>query len=255
MQDLVIKALEAFTLVGADGWQIKEPDLVQFVSPAISHGAMNTVVRARFLLEEIDARISQAFQPYEKNRVTCWWMFGPNSVHIKELEMRLATKGFQLHHEAFGLMCAVNQGKKFSMPPRVSVEQVDLSSLDDYLRASRDGAEPTDGYRNYFRWIMEKHGRDLEIFLSRVDGEPAGTGLLQYLGAEGANMVSGYVRPKFRGLGAYQALIHARLQRLQQRKIPNAVVLAMANTSAPILLRQGFQKVCELRTLEKVANK
>lgn len=118
-----------------------------------------------------------------------------------------------------------------------------------YLRASRDGQGPTASYRRYFDWIMARHGDALEIYLSRVDGEPAGTGVLQVFG-QSANLVSGYVRPKFRGLGAYRVLIKARVDSLRQRGIPRVVVLSKAHTSAPILMRIGFEKVCEIRTLE-----
>ena len=131
------------------------------------------------------------------------------------------------------------------------MERVSEGTIDDYLRAARDGLDPSPSYRNYFAWLMSQHGPKLEVFLSRAEGEPAGTGLLQYFG-EAATFMSGFVRPKFRGLGAYQALVKFRLGKLRERKVPYAVVLSKAKTSAPILMRNGFGKVCEFRTLERV---
>jgi len=247
-QIAIVEALESFTLLGPDGRQVETSEYLQFISPAISHGAMNTVVRARFS-GEMDAKIASILRPYEEGALNCWWMIGPNSLYPEKIEARLRTLGFELEHEAFGLMMPTNHELQLAVEPRVSVEKVTKESLIDYLRAARDGREPSASYRAYFEWLMKLQGEKLEIFLSRVDGEPAGTGLLQLFG-QSANLVSGYVRPKFRGRGAYRALIKARVESLRKRNIPRAVVLSKTQTSAPILMRMGFTKVCELRTLE-----
>ena len=253
MQNLAISALESFTLLGPDGRIIQRPDLIQFISPAISHGAMNTVVRSRFSKTELDQKIEETLLPYREANLNCWWILGPNSLYHQETEGRLSRLGFSLDHEAFGLVLSTDYEMKTAISPRVSVEKVTEKNLDDYLRAARDGVDPSPSYRSYFSWIMAEHGELFEAFLSRVDGEPAGTGLLLYLGGS-ASFVSGFVRPKFRGMGAYQALVKFRLERLYSRKIPHAVVLSKANTSAPILLRNGFTKVCEFRAFEKLAD-
>ncbi|MGZ3693565.1 MAG: GNAT family N-acetyltransferase [Bdellovibrionota bacterium] len=252
MESLLIQAIETFTLIGQDGRKLVRPDLVQFVSPKISHGAMNTVVRARFSLNELDKRIDEALAPYNEAKLNCWWMLGPNSTNPLQTEERLSQLGFTLEHEAFGLALPTSHAIRTKISPKVSVEKVDLTNLDDFLRASRDGQVPSPSYRSYFEFIMEKQQNQLEVFLSRVDGEPAGTGILYHLG-DAANFVSGFVRPKFRGLGAYQALVKFRLETLRERNIPYAVVLSKSKTSAPILMRNGFAKVCEMRTLELIS--
>ncbi len=214
---------------------------------------MNSVVRARFALDDLESRIDQTLAPYIEKKLNCWWVLAPNSTHCTETESRLLKLGFSLDHEAFGLALPTSHEMNFRISPRVSVESVHEENLEDFLKASRDGNEVPLSYREYFRWIMATHGDQLEVFLSRVDGEPAGTGILQHFG-QAANLVSGFVRPKFRGLGAYQALVKFRLEKLRERKVPYAVVLSKAKTSAPILMRNGFMKTCEFRVLEKVAN-
>src|SRR4051812_5588553 len=103
----VTKALESFTLLGPDGRQVETSEHLQFVSPAISHGAMNTVVRARFS-GEMDAKIASILRPYEEGALNCWWMIGPNSLYPEKLEARLRAVGFELEHDAFGLMLPTN---------------------------------------------------------------------------------------------------------------------------------------------------
>jgi hypothetical protein len=251
MEQLAIEALESFTILGPGGRQISRPDLVQYISPAISHGAMNTVVRTRFSTKELDRKIAETLAPYQELSFPSWWILGPNSTNNKETEARLSKLGFSLEHEAFCLMLPVNEPMKLKISSRVSTERVTEKNLDDFLKAARDGQEVPAAYRKYFEFIMEKHGSKLEVFLSRVDGEPAGTGLLQHLNGA-ANFVSGFVREKFRGLGAYQALVQIRLESLRQQKIAHAVVLSKAKTSAPILMQNGFIKICEMRTLERL---
>ncbi len=254
MEEMVLTALESFTLLGPDGHQVHRPDLIQFISPAIPHGAMNTVVRSRFSSGELDEKIESALKPYIESNLNCWWILGPNSTNRKETEMRLSERGFELEHEAFGLMLPTTHQFSTKISPKVSVEKITETTIDNYLRAARDGQEPSASYRNYFTWLMKKHGDQLEVFLSRVDGEPAGTGLLQHFDGA-ANFVSGFVRPKFRGIGAYQALVKYRLEKLRERKVPFAIVLSKAKTSAPLLMKNGFSKVCEFRTLERITKK
>jgi len=72
MEKLVFDALESFTLLGPDGRRVTRPDLIQFISPAISHGAMNTVVRSRFPPSKLDQKIEETLQPYLENKLSCW---------------------------------------------------------------------------------------------------------------------------------------------------------------------------------------
>jgi hypothetical protein len=251
--EMVTEAIESFSVIGPDGWKGESPELLQYVSPAVAHGAMNSVVRARFPLGEMDAKIDAALRPYIEMKRNCWWMIGPNSTHREELKSKLIKRCFELEHEAFGLSIRTDRGIQSEigseMDPSITCEKITPETLEDYICASNDGNEPQASTRNYYRWLMKTHGERLELFISRVHGEPAGTGIIQRLSTS-ANLLSGFVRPKFRGMGAYQILIQARLARLREVGVPVAVVLSKAQTSAPILMRMGFEKVCSITTLE-----
>jgi len=78
--------------------------------------------------------------------------------------------------------------------------------------------------------------------LATVNGEPAGSGSLSLFGADGAIINAGAVRPKFRGLGVYRALVAARMQMARESGAAGLVVWG-GRMSAPILSRLGFEKV------------
>ena len=79
-----------------------------------------------------------------------------------------------------------------------------------------------------------------------LDGEAVGTGILRFPAGSGYLMGSS-VRPEARGRGVYRALIGGRLQRLRDRGISYATVVADESTSAPICARLGFAPVCVLK--------
>lgn len=54
-------------------------------------------------------------------------------------------------------------------------------------------------------------------------------------------LVGAVILEKFRGLGAYRALVQARLKDLASLEIPFAVTMAREATSAPILEKLGAE--------------
>lgn len=78
--------------------------------------------------------------------------------------------------------------------------------------------------------------------LALVDGEPAGAGGLALFPPGGATVNGGSVRPKFRGLGVYRALVAARLEIARDAGVAGLAVWG-GDMSRPILARLGFQTV------------
>jgi predicted acetyltransferase len=54
------------------------------------------------------------------------------------------------------------------------------------------------------------------------------------------------VDPRFRGKGVYRGLVARRLEVLRERGIPLVTIQAIADTSAPICKKLGFETVCQL---------
>lgn len=80
------------------------------------------------------------------------------------------------------------------------------------------------------------------VLLATLDGEPAGSGSLHVQAPGGAMMNGGAVRPRFRGVGVYRALVAARLDLARRAGVPGVVVWA-GEMSRPILDRLGFETV------------
>lgn len=86
-------------------------------------------------------------------------------------------------------------------------------------------------------------------FLARHDGTSVGTAGLE-LSVDLAGLVAGAVLPEYRGRGIYRALLDARLRYGIAGGATLAVVLAVPDTSAPILRRLGFTVYGEQHVLE-----
>ncbi len=80
------------------------------------------------------------------------------------------------------------------------------------------------------------------LLLATIDGEPAGSASLTLHPPGGAIMNGGAVRPKFRGLGVYRAMVAARLEMIRAAGAAGAVVWG-GEMSRPILETLGFQPV------------
>jgi GNAT superfamily N-acetyltransferase len=80
------------------------------------------------------------------------------------------------------------------------------------------------------------------VVLATVHGEPAGSAGLTLFPPDGAIINGGAVRPRFRGLGVYRAMVAARLAMAREAGVEGLTVWG-GPMSAPILSRLGFQAV------------
>jgi GNAT superfamily N-acetyltransferase len=103
--------------------------------------------------------------------------------------------------------------------------------------------EPTgiDGTRE-LRYANNRATEGMHGVLATIDGEPAGSGSIRLHPPYGAIINGGAVRPRFRGLGVYRALVVARLQIAREAGVAGLVVWG-GHMSAPILSKLGFQTV------------
>jgi hypothetical protein len=80
------------------------------------------------------------------------------------------------------------------------------------------------------------------VLLATLDGEPAGSASLALYPPDGAIMNGGAVRPQFRGLGVYRAMVADRMRMIQEAGAAGAVVWG-GDMSRPILETLGFRTV------------
>lgn len=84
--------------------------------------------------------------------------------------------------------------------------------------------------------------RNRRVLLATIDGEPAGSAGLSLYPPHGAIINGGAVRPRFRGLGIYRAMVGARLAIAREAGVEGLTVWG-GDMSAPILAGLGFQTV------------
>ena len=101
-----------------------------------------------------------------------------------------------------------------------------------------------DAARNFELW---ESSPDSALYLAWVDGEPAAAGRATFAAA-GAVLNGGSTLRRFRGRGAYRALVAARWQDAARRGTPALITQAGA-MSRPILKGLGFREVAEIRVL------
>ncbi len=90
----------------------------------------------------------------------------------------------------------------------------------------------------------------LALYVAYVDGRPAASARLEApLNRPFAGLYGGGVRPEWRGLGLYRALVTVRAQEAARRGFSYLTVDA-AETSRPILERLGFQALASVRGWE-----
>jgi GNAT superfamily N-acetyltransferase len=98
---------------------------------------------------------------------------------------------------------------------------------------------------------VERAQHDLETgngsVVAYLDGVPVATGGLSIVDGV-ARLWGGAVRQEARGQGAYRAVLGARLRRGLSRSARMALVTGRVETSAPILLRAGFERFGEERS-------
>lgn len=96
-------------------------------------------------------------------------------------------------------------------------------------------------------WETESRTDQVATYLAYVDGEPVATARATFARA-GVALNGGSTLHDARRGGAYRALVHARWDEAVARGTPFLTVLARP-TSYPILMRMGFEDVCDIHVL------
>jgi GNAT superfamily N-acetyltransferase len=126
----------------------------------------------------------------------------------------------------------------------VAVVRVDATTLDQFTQTMSDGwGRDAAPFRVAHRMMLASGNQ--HMFLAMCDGDWAGAATYVSF-PRSAYLLGAVVREAFRGRGVYRALVEARLADAATRSITLATTHAMADTSAPMLVRFGFRTVCEL---------
>lgn len=185
----------------------------------------------------------------ERHRnVTSNWYMTP-SYQNQAMAYELEKHGYKLISECESYVCDVDS---WTSVPNDSISVLSVETMDDL--------------RNYFLVLNEVYGlntirsqADLEYYLEVCTGNdrqvarfvaydrPNGTpisvaGVTISKTSSFGLLWAGSTRKAYRGLGAYRALVDARIQFLKKRDVLGAGLYANIKTSAPIVAKLGFDR-------------
>lgn len=195
--------------------------------------------------EQLDTVIARS----EEGGRRLWWVVGP-SAHPVDVVDRLVARGFERSIEWAGLAL-----RDLSTPiptnPDLVVEALSPSNSAEYA-AFCVAAEPGQGPDVHDERLAAAH-RFLEagqgetgIYLGRLDGTAAAC-VVSHLEPNGVVYLRNAVTlPEFRNRGIYLSLVAHRVAIARVAGCTAAVVQAQSHTSAPILMKRGFERVCTI---------
>ncbi|MBT4792399.1 MAG: hypothetical protein HON90_12580, partial [Halobacteriovoraceae bacterium] len=93
-----------------------------------------------------------------------------------------------------------------------------------------------------------KEGRGSKDFIAYINDFAVASGGFS-ITKDYAFLGGGAVNPKYRKQGVYRTLLSHRMDIISEMNLP-AVIHCLKKTSAPICLRLGFEKVCEIFSFE-----
>ncbi|MGZ6480597.1 MAG: GNAT family N-acetyltransferase, partial [Bdellovibrionales bacterium] len=95
---------------------------------------------------------------------------------------------------------------------------------------------------------LSRRDSPYENYVAYLDGQPVGSAALR-IAKDYVYLMGGAVNEAKRHQGVYRSLTAHRLERIAELGLP-AVIQCLEKTSAPICLKLGFEKVCEIESYE-----
>ena len=191
-------------------------------------------------VEDLRAEIHEILRG--RGRTACSWEVGSHATP-PDLDDRLHALGLVDDAPdplAIGMVLRRPPG---APPPDVEVRRA--LTRDELVTAERIAAEAFgDGVKD---WEPPPPRDSNPIYLAYLDGEPVARASAA-VSEHGVSLFGGATIPEARGRGAYRALVAARWDEAVRRGTPLLVTQA-GRMSRPILVRLGFEEVCEIRIL------
>ena len=213
----------------------------------------NSASFIRCAAEDVDEVIDGVEAVFAERNLPYNWILDPDT-QPSDLEERLQARGIvadPVDSEAAVMVLPADAELQAPVLNGLMIED-SLRDLESFTAAERVAAEafaglpfgepmPMDGTREQ-RFLDARAYHNRKGILATVAGEPAGSASVTLFPPDGAIINAGAVRPRFRGLGVYRAMVGARLAMARDAGAAGLVVWG-GHMSAPILARLGFEKV------------
>ena len=260
MQDRSIHNQKYIRLLESSGWTrwnqppeldkwIEKPDYVMSVSK-IRHSLHNWVYLAQFTTPEVERKIEEVISFFQQRKSPFSWTVGPHS-YPTDLGDRLVAKRFRHAGTFLGLgmdlqteWLSVEKTEPLQIRSvQTAEEMANFIEMSDRNYQQSDFARLLQARLSRLQQPLSNHG----YLLAYWDNEIAGVASYKLNRYEGViHFADSYVHPSFRKRGIYRALVDYRVQIGKKLKCRVALTEANQETSAPILIKWGFQPLCRL---------
>jgi GNAT superfamily N-acetyltransferase len=247
LREIIERPREAYVPM-PDLQVIVRPGWRQLLTPSVKGGGFNDVSLCTLTEDNVEATIDATIAQYREVGCKFVWRVGPDSTP-RDLPERLARRG-GTHTVSCGMARSTEMSNE--RDPRIAIDLVDASTVDDYTRTmaagwNMDESAVSPAHRIIAGMREAEHPPTFHLFLARWDGEPAATAS-SVVFARSVYLIGGVTIEAFRGKGLYRALVAARMQHARARGVPLATSLAREGTSAPILERLGFEALFRMNS-------
>lgn len=197
----------------------------------------------------VDERLDAAIARSEAGGRTFWWIVGPSAQPADVVE-RLEARGFVRAIEWAGLAL-----RDLSVPiptnPDLVVEALSAANADEYAvfcDLSEPGQAPevmAERLAAAHRFI-EAARPDTGVYLGCMDGKIVSC-VVSHIEPTGVVYLRNAITlPEFRNRGIYLSLVAHRIAIARAAGCTAAVVQAQTRSSAPILIKRGFERLCTI---------
>jgi GNAT superfamily N-acetyltransferase len=226
--------------VGADTEILARPDLLISAGPLREHPWASQVFWTRWDESEVDERIEEVLEFFRGRLQAFVWLVADGSTP-GSLPQRLEERGFIRELEGRRLLVALPITGLRVRSDLVIEEALDRRRMEDTLRVDHPDWNIA-RLRPYVDDRMRRVGTDWHAAVAYLDGRPVGSArwfvhrslhAVEFMGAE--------TLAAYRNRGVYSSLVAFRVDHAANEGCVAAGIIADSRTSAPILLKRGFQ--------------
>lgn len=230
-----------------------ENDWVQVTTPNAPVPYLNGVLKCSLPVKEAEERISKAIAHYKSLKLPFRFKISPSS-RPENLSSILLEHNMEKKETLYGLYADPND---LNVPqnPNVEIRPLSFLTLEDWLivQTSAWGVPPQgiDYLRKQITQTLEADTKSSLDFIAYFNQRPVASAAVRILN-DYALLVGAAVNPEERKKGIYCSLLAHRLEIIKNLNLP-AIIHCLENTSAPICLKLGFEKICEIYSFEPKA--
>lgn len=209
-------------------------------------GLDGMVVHVRCDPERVDEQLDAIIAQVEERAPRCWWVVGP-SAQPSDVADRIVAHGFVKDVEWAGLALR-DLSAPIPVNPDLVIEPLSPSNIEEYAAfcaaadPSDDPAVPAERLAAAQRYIAANDPA-AGIFLGRLEGQVAACVVSHIEDSGVVYLRNAATLPAFRNRGVYLSLVAHRIALARAVGCTAAVVQAQMRSSAPILLKRGFERV------------